>query len=59
MLKDPVILGYLIVYLLIIVVGYWVMTIFVGIVSSLNKKAEESKKQKKEKEKEQNRSHAA
>ena len=50
MLKDPYLIGLIITFILVVALGYTVMTIFVGFVSSLHKEIEEDKKRKKEKE---------
>ena len=50
MLKDPYVIGLIIVFILVVALGYAVMTIFVSFVSSLHKEMEEEKKRKKEKE---------
>lgn len=50
MLKDPYVIGLIIAFFIVVGLGYTVMTIFVGFVSSLHQEMEEEKKRKKEKE---------
>jgi hypothetical protein len=50
MLKDPYFIGLVIAFIIVVAMGYTVMNIFVGFVSSIHKDLEEEKKRKKEKE---------
>ncbi len=50
MLKDPYLIGLVIAFFIVVGLGYTVMTIFMGFVSTLHNEMEEEKKRKKEKE---------
>lgn len=51
MLKDPYFIGLCIAFVIVVALGYALMTIFVSVVSSTHKQIEDEKKRRKEKEK--------